>query len=122
MPVSQAIACHMLSIDMSWGATSKEAENTTFFEEMPKILQKFKLTFVFCFVMIAVTVVLSRVRPVGRMVQYGWQVTTFTAIWPLSTVVAFHFLLLLMLNPGLMQFTSNQGRRRLGLIGGDCLH
>lgn len=33
-------------------------------------------------------VVLSRVRPVGRMVQYGWQITTFTAIWPLSTVVA----------------------------------
>jgi len=30
---------------MSWGATSKEAENTTFFEEMPKTLQKFKFTF-----------------------------------------------------------------------------
>jgi hypothetical protein len=58
----------MLSIDMSWGATSKEAENTTFFEEMLKILQKFKFAFVFCFVMIAVMVVLGRVRPVGRMV------------------------------------------------------
>ena len=103
MHVLQAIACHMLSIDMSWGATSKEAENTTFFEEMSKILQKFKFTFVFCFVMIAVMVP-SKVRSVGRMVQYGWQTTTFTAIWPLSTV-AFHFLLPLVLNLGLMQFT-----------------
>lgn len=75
MHVLQAIACHMLSIDMLWGATSKEAENTTSFEEVPKILQKFKFTFVFCFVMIAVMMVLSRVRPVGRMVQYGWQIT-----------------------------------------------
>ena len=72
---------------------------------MLKILQKFKFTFVFCFVMIAVMVVLSRVRLVGRMVQYGWQITTFATIWPLSTVVAFHFLLPLVLNPGLMQFT-----------------
>jgi hypothetical protein len=103
--VSQAIACHMLSIDMSWGATSKEAENTTFFEEVPKILKKFKFTFVFCFVMVAGMIVLSGLGPVGRLVPYDWQITTFTAIWPLSTVVAFHFLLPLVLNPGLMQFT-----------------
>ena len=103
--VSQAIACHMLSIDMSWGATSKEAENTTFFEEVPKILRKFKFTFVFCFVMITGMVVLSGLGPVGRLIPYDWQITSFTAIWPLSTVVAFHFLLPLVLNPGLMQFT-----------------
>jgi hypothetical protein len=54
--------------------------------------------------MIVVMVVLTRVRPVGRLVQYGWQITTFTAIWPLSTVAAFYFLLPLVLNPGLLPF------------------
>jgi hypothetical protein len=103
--VSQAIASHMFSIDMSWGATSKEAEKTTFFDEVPRILRKFKFTFVFCFIMIATMTVLSGVGPVGRMVPYDWQITTFTAIWPLSTMVVFHFLLPLVLNPGLMQFT-----------------
>jgi hypothetical protein len=66
MYVSQAIACYMLSIDMPWGATSKEAENTTFFEEVPRILQKFKFEFVFCFVMIAVMVVLRKVGLSGE--------------------------------------------------------
>ena len=105
MHVSQAIACHMFSIDMSWGATSKEAENTTFFAEVPKILQKFKFTFAFCLTMITGMIVLAGVGPVGNLVPFDWQITTFTAIWPLSTVVAFHFLLPLVLNPGLMQFT-----------------
>jgi hypothetical protein len=59
----------MLSIDMSWGATSKEAENTTFFEEVPKILQKLKLMFVFCFVIGCGD---GGIGPVGRMVQYDW--------------------------------------------------
>jgi hypothetical protein len=39
----QVIACHMLSIEMSWGATSKEAENKTFFEEVPKIFAEVQI-------------------------------------------------------------------------------
>lgn len=105
MHVFQAIGSHMFSIDMSWGATLKEAENTTFHKEIPKILSKFKFTFLFCVVMIAGMIILAGVGPVGKLVPYDWQITTFTAIWPLSTVVAFHFLLPLVLNPGLMQFT-----------------
>lgn len=32
--ISQALLCHMFSINMQWGATSKEVENTNFFEEV----------------------------------------------------------------------------------------
>ncbi|KAH0556980.1 hypothetical protein GP486_005229, partial [Trichoglossum hirsutum] len=39
--VSQAMVFHMLGIDMSWGATAKEVEDTTFFEEIPKVIGKF---------------------------------------------------------------------------------
>jgi membrane glycosyltransferase len=44
MHVSQAILCHLCGIDMSWGATAKELENTTFFKEMGKVGRKFKVS------------------------------------------------------------------------------
>jgi hypothetical protein len=37
--VSQALLSHMFEIDMTWGATSKEAEFSNFFIEMPKVLK-----------------------------------------------------------------------------------
>lgn len=38
--LSQAILSHMFEINMVWGATSKEAEFSNFFIELPKILKK----------------------------------------------------------------------------------
>lgn len=38
--VSQAILSHMFEINMTWGATSKEAEFSNFFIEVPKVLKK----------------------------------------------------------------------------------
>ncbi|EME46198.1 hypothetical protein DOTSEDRAFT_101420, partial [Dothistroma septosporum NZE10] len=45
--VSQAILSHLFSIDMTWGATSKEATDTTFFQEVPRLIKNFKGTFIF---------------------------------------------------------------------------
>ena len=103
--VSQALFSHMFSINMSWGATSKEATNTSFFAEVPQILRKFKFTFIFCLTVVAAIVVLAGVGPLGQLVPWDWRITSFTAIWPISVVVTFHCLLPLVLNPGLMQFT-----------------
>ncbi len=103
--VSQALLSHMFSVDMSWGATSKEATDTSFFEEVPRILKKFKITIIWCILMIAAVIVLAGVGPVGQLVPYDWRINFFTAIWPLVTVVASHFLLPIVLNPGLMLFT-----------------
>lgn len=108
--VFQAIACHMLSINMTWGATAKEAKRTSFFAEIPTILKKFKFTFVFCILMVggpceyvlgletltpssqtAVMIVLAGVGPVGKLVPYDWHITSFVAIWPIGLVVTFHF-------------------------------
>ncbi|KKY13398.1 putative glycosyl transferase family 2 [Diplodia seriata] len=97
--VSQAILCHMFSIDMSWGATAKEATNTTFFEEIPRVLKRFKYTFIFCIACIGLMVCGSYVFPPL------YQVKTFVAIWPLATIVAAHLLLPIALNPNLMLFT-----------------
>ena len=97
--VSQALLSHMFGVDMSWGATSKEAENTTFFEEVPKIIKKFKITFIFCVLCTAMMIVL------GLAVPPLWRIDLLISIWPLSTVVFGHFLLPIALNPGLMRFT-----------------
>src|ERR1700733_8321175 len=103
--VSQAILCHLFGINMTWGATSKEATDTSFFQEVPTIIRKFKMTFVWCIAMIAMMVVLAGVGPFGKLVPYDWQITEFVTIWPLANIVCCHFLLPLVLNPGLMQFT-----------------
>ncbi|KAK4938003.1 hypothetical protein LTR10_021492 [Elasticomyces elasticus] len=105
MHLSQAILSYLFSIDMTWGATAKEATSTSFFREVPTILKKFKFTFCFCIVMIAGMIVMSGVGPVGQMVPYDWRITDFIAIFPLAMLCASHFLLPLVLNPGLMQFT-----------------
>ncbi|KAF2841990.1 hypothetical protein M501DRAFT_968140 [Patellaria atrata CBS 101060] len=97
--VSQALASHFLGVDMSWGATAKEAEKTTFFEEIPRVLKRFKWTFAFCTLCAGGMVVLKWVVPVW------WRIEFFTAIWPLATCVVCHFLLPVGLNPNLMLFT-----------------
>lgn len=97
--VSQALLCHMLSIDMSWGATAKEVENVTFFEEIPRVIRRFKYTFVFCIAVSAMMVVMAKVVP------EMWRISFFTPIWPLASIVFCHFFLPIALNPNLMLFT-----------------
>ena len=97
--VSQAILSHMFSIDMSWGATAKEVENTTFFAEIPKLLKKFKGTFVFCLLEIGILVAGAVAVPPL------WRINTLVAIWPVAINCACHFFLPVALNPSLMLFT-----------------
>lgn len=99
MHVSQALLSHMFGIDMNWGATAKEVENTTFFKEVPKVIKSFKWTFVLCILMAAFMIIAAYVLPAM------WQIHLFIAIWPLAVVIASHFLLPIVLNPNLMLFT-----------------
>ncbi|PBP22111.1 hypothetical protein BUE80_DR006943 [Diplocarpon rosae] len=98
--VSQALLAHMFRIDMTWGATSKEAEFSNFFIEVPKVLKKFWGSMVFSLVGIAGMVVLST-----DLVPDDWQITDFVAILPMATITASHLLLPLALNPALMTFS-----------------
>jgi membrane glycosyltransferase len=97
--VSQALLSHLVGIDMNWGATSKEAENTTFFEEVPRVIKKFGFTFLFCIVAAIGMVVLA------LFVPEFWRIDQFFAIYPLATVIVSHFMLPIALNPSLMLFT-----------------
>ncbi|UNI13811.1 hypothetical protein JDV02_000516 [Purpureocillium takamizusanense] len=99
--VSQALLAHMFEINMTWGATSKEAEFSNFFIEVPKVLKKFKFSMIFALLFIAGMIILA----VAPFVPHDWRITDFVAILPMATVAASHFLLPLALNPALMTFS-----------------
>ncbi|KAI1101297.1 glycosyl transferase family group 2-domain-containing protein [Jackrogersella minutella] len=99
--VSQAILAHMFEIDMTWGATSKEAEFSNFFIEVPKVLKKFKFSMLFSLLFLVGMVVIA----VAPIVPHSWRITDFVAILPMATVASSHFLLPLALNPALMTFS-----------------
>ncbi|OQN97140.1 hypothetical protein B0A48_17237 [Cryoendolithus antarcticus] len=96
--VSQALVSHLVGKDMSWGATQKEIEDTTFGEEFKRILKGFKWTLAICFIITAGMIVLA------FFVPPLWRIRQFTAIWPLGTLVVSHVALPIALNPGLMRF------------------
>lgn len=97
--VSQALLSHMFGVDMSWGATAKEAENVSFFEEIPRVLKKFKVTFIFCILCTAMMIVMAHWAPPF------WRINTLISIFPLASLVFSHFMLPIALNPNLMLFT-----------------
>ncbi|KYK60906.1 uncharacterized protein DCS_02046 [Drechmeria coniospora] len=99
--ISQALLAHMFEVDMTWGATSKEAEFSNFFIEVPKVLKKFKFSMLFALFFIVGMIILA----VAPFIPHDWRITDFVAILPLATVAASHFLLPLALNPALMTFS-----------------
>jgi hypothetical protein len=99
--VSAALLAHLFEVDMTWGATAKEAEFSNFFLEVPKVLRRFKYSFGFALLMIVAMVVLAT----APFVPFSWHITDFVAILPMATVVVSHLLLPIALNPALMTFS-----------------
>ena len=97
--VSQALLSHMFSIDMTWGATSKEVDNTTFFQEIPRLIKRFKFMFAWVIITTAGIICIATIAPPL------WRIDTFIAIFPICNVLFSHFLLPIVLNPNLMLFT-----------------
>ncbi|GAB7356289.1 hypothetical protein MBLNU459_g7093t1 [Dothideomycetes sp. NU459] len=99
--VSQALLAHMFEVDMTWGATGKEAEFSNFFIEVPKVLKRFKFSLAFAIIGIIGMIILA----CGTFIPYGWQIKDFVAILPMATVTVSHLLLPIALNPALMTFS-----------------
>ncbi|KAI1462789.1 glycosyl transferase family group 2-domain-containing protein [Annulohypoxylon moriforme] len=96
--VSQALLSHFFSIDMTWGATAKEYEEVNFLEEIPRLIRRFKGTFLWCAAMTALLVCGAFAFPIE------WRIKHLASIWPLAWIVGCHFLLPVALNPALMVF------------------
>ncbi|KAF9053307.1 glycosyl transferase family group 2-domain-containing protein [Panaeolus papilionaceus] len=100
--LSTAILAHMFSYDMTWGSTGKEVERSSFWIEVPRIWQRFKLSFIICFAAIAMMIVFTT-----DVVPFEWQIPgwNWALIIPLALVVGCHILLPIVLNPWLMIFS-----------------
>ena len=96
--VSAALLAHLLHVDMQWGATSKEKENSNFFQEIPKIVKTFKWMYLFLILVSGGMIYL------GQFAPRGWLIQDFTAIVPLAVNIVSHALTPFVLNPSLMVF------------------
>ncbi|KAF8156338.1 glycosyl transferase family group 2-domain-containing protein [Mycena galopus ATCC 62051] len=100
--LSTAILAHLFSYDMTWGSTVKEVERSTFWIEVPRIWQRFKLSFIICFAVIIMMIIMQ-----SNVVPFEWQIpgNDWALNIPLSLVVGTHILLPIVLNPWLMIFS-----------------
>ncbi|KAF9647641.1 hypothetical protein BDM02DRAFT_3169688, partial [Thelephora ganbajun] len=89
IPMTISILAHMLSFNITWGATTKEVQRSNFFKEVPKILKKYWFSLTVSWALIAGMVVLSTpLIPIGwRVDGSGWGV-----IFPLATAAGCHIL------------------------------
>lgn len=96
--VSLAILSHMFSIDMNWGATAKEKDDSNFFVEIPKIFSRFKWMYMLMIPLVGGMIYL------GCFAPHGWEIQGLTATVPMSMIVVSHCLFPFALNPSLMVF------------------
>lgn len=86
---------------MTWGATSKEAEFSNFFIEVPKVLRRFEWSIAFALLSIVGMVVLAT----AEVVPWNWRIRDFIAVLLMGTVAASHLLMPIVLSPALMSFS-----------------
>ena len=82
--LSQALLAHMFSYNITWGATKKEVERSNFWQEVPKIITRFRVALIICgitaFVMILLT---TSAIPIGwRIFSWDWAVIVPLACVP----------------------------------------
>lgn len=96
--VGMAICAHMFSIDMSWGATAKEKDDSNFFKELPKIWSRFKWMYMLMIPLVGAMIYL------GCFAPHGWEIDGVTAVVPMANLIIGHALFPFALNPSLMVF------------------
>lgn len=96
--ITTALLAHMFHVDMTWGSTSKEKEESNFFQEVPKIFKTFKWMYLLIIILVGGMIYL------GAFAPDDWAIKDFTVIIPLAFTLGFHALVPLVLNPSLMVF------------------
>ncbi|KAH9938818.1 glycosyl transferase family group 2-domain-containing protein [Epithele typhae] len=100
--LSQALLAHLFSYNITWGATKKEVERSNFWQEVPKIVTRFRVSLIICIVTAAAMIILTTdLIPIGWRI-FGWD---WAVIVPLAIVVGCHVLYPVLLNPWLMIFS-----------------
>ena len=78
----------MFSYDITWGATKKEVERSNFWQEVPKIIKRFRVALIISFIMVFVMIILTTSAvPIGWRI-FGWD---WAVIVPLAYVLPHSF-------------------------------
>lgn len=96
--ITIALLSHLFHIDIEWGSTSKEKQDSNFFQEIPRIFSTFKWMY------LVITLLIGGMIYLGAFAPPDWAITDFSAIVPLAINLSFHALVPLVLNPNLMVF------------------
>ncbi|KAI0808314.1 glycosyl transferase family group 2-domain-containing protein [Fomes fomentarius] len=100
--LSQALLAHLFSYNITWGATKKEVERSNFWQEVPKIFSRFRVSLIISAIMTLVMIIFTTPAiPLGWRI-FGWD---WAVIVPLAIVVGCHVLYPILLNPWLMIFS-----------------
>lgn len=76
IPLSQALLAHLFSYNITWGATKKEVERSNFWQEVPKIFERFRISLAISFAAaIAMIILTTDIVPIGwRIFSWDWAV------------------------------------------------
>lgn len=94
--VSKALIAHMFSLNMQWGATAKEKDNSNFFKEAGRIFGAFKYTLLVCLIGVIGMLYL------GLWAPLQWRINNFNSCFPMGFTILGHFLQPIVLNPQLL--------------------
>jgi hypothetical protein len=97
--LSFAILSHLCSLNMQWGATAKEKDDSNFFKELPRIFKHFKWMY------LVVLVIAGGMIYLGVWAPRGWDIKGITAVVPMAVTLVSHALLPFLLNPSVMIFS-----------------
>ncbi|EST06923.1 hypothetical protein PSEUBRA_003722 [Kalmanozyma brasiliensis GHG001] len=99
--VAAALGAHIVGVNMTWGATIKDLEDSNFFVEVPLILKRFWKVFLIAVAAIAAVIVFQ----LPGVIPLQWQIEGFFIYWPLLLISMLHILYPIALNPALLRFS-----------------
>ncbi|KIS68060.1 uncharacterized protein UMAG_03643 [Mycosarcoma maydis] len=99
--VLTALLAHPVGINMSWGATIKDLEDSNFFIEVPLIFKRFWRVLLLSTVTIAAVIVFQ----LPHVLPLEWQIQGFFVYWPVLLLAILHILYPIALNPALLRFS-----------------
>jgi hypothetical protein len=91
--VNKALLAHIVGYEMTWEMTKKEVENSNFFKEIPKIVNKFKYMYLVMIPLLGGVIYMAFFAPLA------WRITQPVAIVPMALMIVCHCTLPFVLNP-----------------------
>lgn len=92
------IVSFFFSLNLQWGATAKDVDDSNFFKELPKAVKNYRWMYLLCISLVMMMVCLAYYVP------YNFRIRYLVVSLPLGWSVGCHFFAPIVLNPQLMTF------------------